>query len=57
VDEDAILAMARSAVCPAFSVKENRPKIIAKAVLAGLIKKLFSLSGLAEQPWLGLLNC
>jgi hypothetical protein len=28
-----------------------------KAVLAGLIKKLFLLSGPAEQPLLGLLNC
>jgi hypothetical protein len=33
------------------------PQIVARAVLAGLIKKLFLLSGLAEQPLLGLLNC
>jgi hypothetical protein len=33
------------------------PQIVAKAVLAGLIKKLFLLSGLAGQPLLGLLNC
>jgi hypothetical protein len=33
------------------------PQIVAKAVLAGLIKKLFLLSGPAEQPLLGLLNC
>jgi hypothetical protein len=32
-------------------------KIIAKAVLAGLIKKPFLLSGPAGQPLLGLLNC
>jgi hypothetical protein len=33
------------------------PQIVAKAVLAGLIKKLFLLSGLVGQPLLGLLNC
>jgi hypothetical protein len=33
------------------------PQIVARAVLAGLIKKLFLLSGLAGQPLLGLLNC
>jgi hypothetical protein len=33
------------------------PQIVAKAVLAGLIKKLFLLSGLAGRPLLGLLNC
>jgi hypothetical protein len=33
------------------------PKIVARAVLAGLIKKLFLLSGPAKQPLLGLLNC
>jgi hypothetical protein len=33
------------------------PKIVARAVLAGLIKKLFLLSGPAERPLLGLLNC
>jgi hypothetical protein len=32
-------------------------KISAKAVLAGLIKKLFLLSGPAGQPLLSLLNC
>jgi hypothetical protein len=57
VDEDAMVAMARSAVCPAISVCENRLKSFARAVLAGLIKKLFLLSGLAGQPLLGLLNC
>jgi len=57
VDEDAMVAMARSAVCPAIFAQENRPKIIARAVLAGLIKKLFLLSAPAGQPLLGLLNC
>jgi hypothetical protein len=33
------------------------PQIVARAVLAGLIKKLFLLSGPAEWPSLGLLNC
>jgi hypothetical protein len=33
------------------------PQIVARAVLAGLIKKLFLLSGLVGQPLLGLLNC
>jgi hypothetical protein len=52
-----MVAMARSAGCLAISVCENRPKIVARAVLAGLIKKLFLLSGPAERPLLGLLNC
>jgi hypothetical protein len=38
-------------------LRRKSPQIVAKAVLAGLIKKLFLLSGLAEQPLLGLLNC
>jgi hypothetical protein len=33
------------------------PQIVARAVLAGLIKKLFLLAGPAGQPLLGLLNC
>jgi hypothetical protein len=33
------------------------PQIVARAVLAGLIKKLFLLSVLAGRPLLGLLNC
>jgi hypothetical protein len=37
--------------------EENSPQIVARAVLAGLIKKRFLLSGLAGQPMLGLLNC
>jgi hypothetical protein len=57
VDDDAMVAMARSAVCRAISLRRKSPKIVAKAVLAGLIKKLFLLSGLAGQPLLGLLNC
>jgi hypothetical protein len=52
-----MLAMARSAGCLAISCRENRPKIVAKAVLAGLIKKLFLLAGPAGQPLLGLPNC
>jgi hypothetical protein len=51
-----MVAMARSAVCAAISFAGKSPQIVAKAVLAGLIKKLFLLSGLAEQPLLGLLN-
>jgi hypothetical protein len=49
--------MARSAGCRAISVREKSLQIVARAVLAGLIKKLFLLSGLAERPLLGLLNC
>jgi hypothetical protein len=52
-----MVAMARSAGCPAISREGKSPKIVARAVLAGLIKKLFLLSGLAGQPLLGLLNC
>jgi hypothetical protein len=52
-----MVAMARSAGCAAISRKEKPPQIVARAVLAGLIKKLFLLSGPAEQPLLGLLNC
>jgi hypothetical protein len=51
-----MVAMARSAVCPAISFKKT-PQIVARAVLAGLIKKLFSLSGPAARPLLGLPNC
>jgi hypothetical protein len=32
-------------------------QIVARAVLAGFIKKRFSLSGPAKRPMLGLLNC
>jgi hypothetical protein len=46
-----------SAVCSAILRRKIAPKLVARAVLAGLIKKLFLLSGLAEQPLLGLLNC
>jgi hypothetical protein len=50
--------MARSAVClPSVSCAGKSPQKSLKAVLAGLIKKLFLLSGPAEQPLLGLLNC
>jgi hypothetical protein len=41
-----------------FRARKNRLRsIVATAVLAGLIKKLFLLSGLAQQPMLALLNC
>jgi hypothetical protein len=52
-----MVAMARSAGCPAILAQENRRKSVATAVLAGLIKKRFLLSGPARQPMLGLLNC
>jgi hypothetical protein len=42
---------------PAIFVSEKSPQIVARTVLAGLIKKLFSLSAAAGQPLLGLLNC
>jgi hypothetical protein len=38
-----------------FHIRKS-PKVVARAVLAGLIKKLFLLSGPAAQPLLGLLN-
>jgi hypothetical protein len=56
VDEDTIVAMARSAVARRFPYAES-PQIVAGAVLAGLIKKLFLLSGLAGRSLLGLPNC
>jgi hypothetical protein len=57
VDEDAMVAMAILPYARRFSCEENRAQLVARAVLAGLIKKRFSLSGRAEQPPLGLLNC
>jgi hypothetical protein len=57
VDEDAMLAMARSAGLPRDFPDAKIAQIVATAVLAGLIKKLFLLSGPAKQPLLGLLNC
>ena len=47
------------AFCPSarrFSLLRKSPQIVANAVLAGLIKKLFLLSGAAGGPLLGLLN-
>jgi hypothetical protein len=51
-----MVAMARSAGCPAIFVSEKSLQIVARAVLAGLIKKRFLLSGPAGQPMLALLN-
>ena len=42
---------------PRDFLRGKSPKIVARAVLAGLIKKLFLLSGPAERPLLALLNC
>jgi hypothetical protein len=52
-----MVAMARSAACPAIFCEGKIAQIVARAVLAGLIKKRFSLSGSAKQPMLGLPNC
>jgi hypothetical protein len=50
-----MVAMAVLPVAGDFTFRKS-PKIVARAVLAGLIKKLFSLFGPAGQPLLGLLN-
>jgi hypothetical protein len=52
-----MIAMARSARLPGDFRLRKPPKIVARAVLAGLIKKRFLLSGPGGQPLLGLLNC
>jgi hypothetical protein len=57
VDDDAMVAMARSAVCRTIAPKKNRLVSLQTAVLGGLIKKRFLLSAAAYQLLSALPNC